>query len=231
MSQLDLATKALHVLASLSYFRGLDDDLLNALANVASRQIYEKGQVIFLEGELCVGLYVVEEGWLKGFITSPGGREQIIRYLNAGDVFNEVGVLISESKNLVTVQTLEPSKVWVIERQKLIRLMDEHPQLSRKISENLAERVIHLMGLIENLSLRTVENRLARLLLDSSSDGGMNRRTWFTQAEMAARLGTVADVVGRVLHSFEAGGLIRISRHRIEVLDRNRLEEKTKSVD
>lgn len=231
MTQLDLAAKALHVLSSLSYFQGLDEALLDALANVASRQSYKKEQIVFLEGEPCAGLYAVEEGWLKGFLTSPGGREQIIRLLSPGDVFNEVGILIPDAKNLVTVQALEPSKVWVIKRHKLMRLMDEHPRLCRKLSENLAQRVIHLMDMIEDLSLRTVDNRLARLLLDSSSDGGMNRRTWFTQAEMAARLGTVADVVGRVLHNFENEGLIRVSRHRIEILERARLEEMTKSRD
>ena len=158
MTQTISATKAFRALSSLSYFQGLDEDLLDALAKVALRQCFEKGQIVFLEGEPCTGLYVVEEGWLKGFITSTAGREQIIRYLSPGDVFNEVGVLIPEAKNLVTVQALEPSKVWMIERQKLVRLMDRHPQLCRKISENLAQRVIHLMDMIEDLSLRNVAN-------------------------------------------------------------------------
>jgi hypothetical protein len=48
---------------------------------------------------------------------------------------------------------------------------------------------------------------------------------------MAARLGTVADIIGRILHNFEADGLIRVSRHHIEILKRERLEEKTKSGD
>ena len=158
MTQTISVTKAFQALSSLSYFQGLDEDLLDALANVASRQSYKKRQIVFLEGEPCAGLYIVEEGWLKGFITSTAGREQIIRYLSPGDVFNEVGVLIPEAKNLVTVQALEPSKVWMIERQKLVRLMDRHPQLCRKISENLAQRVIHLMDMIEDLSLRDVAN-------------------------------------------------------------------------
>jgi CRP/FNR family transcriptional regulator len=167
---------------------------------------------------------------LKSVITSAGGREQIIRLVGPGQAFNEIGVLLRENRNLVTVQATEPSAVWVIHRQALLKLMDETPILCRIITQRLADRVVNLMKLVEDLSLRTVEGRLARLLIDQSIGEGM-RRHWATQAEMASRLGTVPDVINRALHKLETEGLIRIVRHQIEIVDHMRLEQRAETRD
>jgi CRP-like cAMP-binding protein len=120
----------------------------------------------------------------------------VIRFIGPGEVFNEIGVL-AEEKNLVTAQALEPSVVWDINREALLRLMETNPQLCRLIAQNLAKRVHHLMDLIEGLSLRTVEGRLAHLLLEQSNEGIVNRQRWATQAEIAAQVGSVPGVINR----------------------------------
>jgi CRP-like cAMP-binding protein len=109
--------------------------------------------------------------------------------------------------------------------------MDEHPPLCRTVTQNLANRVVHLVKLVEDLSLRTVEGRLARILLEQSTDDEKRRRCWATQAEMAARLGTVIDVVNRALHKLEEEGMIRIVRHQIEIVDPKHLEQKAATRD
>jgi CRP/FNR family transcriptional regulator len=154
----------------------------------------------------------------------------VIRFIGPGEVFNEIGVL-AEEKNLVTVQALEPSTVWVIQRGALLRLMETYPQLGRLIAQNLAKRVYHLMDLIEDLSLRTVEGRLARLLLEQSNEGNFNRQRWVTQAEIAAQIGSVPAVISRILHSLADEGLIRIERHQIHILNRQGLEAKASGGD
>lgn len=213
------------VISSLPYFSGLESCILKAIAGTVVLQKYEAGQVVFLDGEPCAGLYIVQQGRLKGFKHSSSGREQVIRFLGPGEAFNEIGVL-AEGKNLVTVQALEPSSVWIILREELLRLMDEYPPLCSLITQNLAKRVYHLMNLIEDLSLRTVEGRLAHLLLEQTSEGVVDHPRWATQEEIAEQLGTVRGVVNRVLHDLADEGLIRIERHRICVLNRQGLEKK-----
>ena len=93
--------------------------------------------------------------------------------------------------------------------------------------ENLASRARHLLALVEDLSLRTVSARLAKLLLaQEGGKGGSPRR--LTQQEMAAQVGTVREMVSRVLRRFEEGGLIRFERHRIIVLNREGLEREAR---
>ena len=211
-------------LSSAPLFSELDADVMDVVKGAATLHRYAAGETVFLQGDPCAGLYIVQEGWLKGIITSPSGREQIIRLLGPGDVFNEIG-LLTDGKNLVTVQALEDSTLWIIERETMLRLMNEHPRLCRAITRNLAERVLHLMRLVEDLSLRTVKSRMARILLENAVEGVINRRRWMTQTEMAARLGTVLDVVNRTLNTLADDGLICVERQRIQILDHKRLEE------
>lgn len=227
---MDATRDAVEVLSSIPYFIGLGLSILKALADAAVWRKYEAGQIVFLDGEPCAGLYIVQEGWLKGFKHAPTGREQVIRFIGPGEVFNEIGVL-DEEKNLVTVQALEPSTVWVIQRGALLRLMETYPQLCLLIAQNLAKRVYHLMDLIEDLSLRTVEGRLARLLLEQSNEGNVNRQRWATQAEIAAQIGSVPGVISRILHSLADEDLIRIERHQIHILNRQGLEAKASGGD
>jgi CRP/FNR family transcriptional regulator len=86
--------------------------------------------------------------------------------------------------------------------------------------------VLHLVKLVEDLSLRSVESRLARMLIDGSASGVIQRHRWTTQAEMAARLGTVPDVVNRALRKLVEEGAIELDRHQIRLLDPDLLRSK-----
>jgi len=88
-----------------------------------------------------------------------------------------------------------------------------------------------LMELIEDLSLRCVEGRVANMLLDQANEGIIIRRPWFTQTEIASRCGTVQGVVNRVLHKFVVRGFIRIDRSQIYILDSGELHRVALQVD
>ena len=91
------------------------------------------------------------------------------------------------------------------------------------VIRHLAERVLYYVGLVEDLSLRSVEARLAHTLLKHAQDSGgrltVPRRTWTTFDEMATRLGTVRDVLSRALRTLEEEGLLKVERHQIVILD------------
>jgi CRP-like cAMP-binding protein len=218
------------ILRAIPSYAGLDDAILEALESDAIQRNYDNGEVIFLEGDSCAGYHIVQKGWLKAIKISTTGREQIIQFLGPGKTFNEEAVIIG-STNQVTVEALEPSTIWIIQREDLLKIMDDNPALSKIITEELARRVTHLTNLIENLSLQTVEARLARIFLDHSNGEIMKRRRWSTQAEMAARLGTVPDVLNRALRRLAEEGLIQIQRHQIQILDRKGLERKAMQSD
>jgi CRP/FNR family transcriptional regulator len=122
------------------------------------------------------------------------------------------------------VTALETTRLWKIGREMMLQLLDSHPGLARLVIQDLARRVTHLISLVEDISLRSVEARLARLLLEQSVEDRVHRQKWATQAEMASRLGTVPDVLSRTLRKLVERGVISLARNEIQILDRQALE-------
>jgi CRP/FNR family transcriptional regulator len=215
--------EASQVLSAVSYFAELDPRTLEAITKSASARLYEPGQLVVLEGEPASGLYIVQYGWLKVSKIALDGREQILQFLGSGEVFNAVSIFTG-ALNPASVTALEATRLWMIGRDTMLNLLDTHPRMARQVIQDLAKRLTHLISLVEDLSLRTVEARLARLLLEQSAGDTVHRKKWATQSEMASRLGTVPDVVSRTLRKLAERGLIQIGRQEIRILDRSELE-------
>jgi CRP/FNR family transcriptional regulator len=206
-------------LRSVPYFEGLAPATLRELAGLATWHEYAPGAVVFFEGDASTGLYSVHTGWIKVIKLSPDGREQVLRYFGPGEVFSEIGMFLARP-NPATAIALEHSEVWQLHRDVLQPVLAAHPAVLLQVMANMADRIAYLAGLVGDLSLHTVEVRLARLLLDEGQAGVLQRQPWLTQAELAARLGTVPDVLSRALRIFADAGLIRVERRQIAILDR-----------
>lgn len=223
MSNDEMNSSAIEVLSRVPYFANLDAALLEMIAQQTRLQRYNPGQIVLLEGDQDVALYIVESGWLKAVKTSAEGREHVLHFIGPGEVFNAIGVF-AEDSNPATVIALEATSVWVIQQEAMLALFDQHPELGRIVIQRLAKRVQQLIQMVEDLSLRTIEARLARYLIEQSKAEQMTRPRWATQAEMANRLGTVPDVLNRALRSLVKDGLIRVERQQIHILDYAGLE-------
>ncbi len=212
-------------LRGLPMFAGADEASLAEMAASAAWHTYQPGQMVFLEGESAPALYVLERGWLKVVKVSPDGREQVLRFLGPGESFNEVGVFTNRPTPATAI-ALEEAGLWRIHKQTVQNVLLRHPRVALGVVERMAERVLQLVTLAADLSLRSVEARLARLLLEEARDGVMERRRWTTQAELASRLGTVPDVLNRALRGLSEAGLIQVDRRQIRILDREGLGQK-----
>lgn len=214
---------AQHLRAS-PYFRGLDERALRDLADHAACQEYAAGEVIFLEGDPSAGLCYLQSGWVKVVKTSPEGREQVLQFLGPGEVFNAIAVFTSRP-NPATALALEATRIWLLHRDAVADLVRHRPEVAQRLIEDMADRLVRLVELVEDLSLRSVTGRLARMLLDGAAGDVLHRPRWYTQAELAGQLGTVPDVVQRALGSLAAAGLIQVERQFIRIQDRPALEK------
>lgn len=208
-------------LKALPYFRSLSDDALEQLARALIARTLGKDAVVFLEGEPCEGLYFVREGAVKIFKLSSEGREQILSYVHRGGSFNEVAVF-DGGPNPANVIAVEPTQLWIVPRQVVIATLQKYPDVALAVIRNLGTRLRHLVNLVEDLALRQVSARLARLLLETATS---KTPLPLTQQEMAAHLGTVREMIGRSLRQMEARGLIRVEHGRITLVDRAGLEK------
>lgn len=212
-------------LQRVTLFKSLPDDVLARLVDVVHTRSYTPGETIIFEGDPCEAAYFVAEGQVRAYRLSPSGREQDMARLGPGQAFNTVPPFQTHGVNHATVAALTPVTVYVVARDDLVRLVAECPNLALALLQDFAHRLDHLTGLVEDLALRTVRQRMARFLLKHVGDSG-ETQGW-TQDEIAAHLGTVRDVVGRTLRAFAESGLVRLDRQRIVLLDREGLEIET----
>jgi CRP/FNR family cyclic AMP-dependent transcriptional regulator len=222
------------VLRQVPYFARLDATFLKELAGQIHERKYKAGEVILLEGERCEGLYFVISGRVKVFKVSGEGKEQVLRILGPGRTFNDVPVC-DGGLNPGSIATLEPSTIGHIPKGTALALVEKHPQVAMAVIHLLAARLRALTLMIEDLSLRGVVARVAKVLLDCTrghqtlveGEGGACAR--LTQHQIAAMTGSVREVVQRALKALEKDGVIRLERARVVVLDPNALERWSES--
>ena len=212
-------------LQTFDFLRGLDEPTLARLADSAIWKVYPPNAVVFWEGDVESNLFYMQYGSLKAIKTATDGREQVLRFIHEGEVFNEIGVL-AKKPNPATAVALEESGIWLIPREVLEVIVLEHPQTAMRIIENMADKFIHLVALAADLSLKTVEARFANLLLEEVEEDVIERRRWTNQTELAARLGTVPDVLSRVIRELTKAGLIEMDRQQIHIVNRAGLAER-----
>lgn len=210
-------------LQQIPYFNGLNEPTLSEIAQASIERRYASGEMIFSEGEISLGLYYVQSGWVKVIKTSIDGREHILRFVGPEEAFNELGIFAARP-NSASAIALESSEVWLVPHEILVGLLNRHPEFSIRLIENLANRITYLVGMVADLSLRPVVSRLAQLLLDEAKDNVFSRPTWYTQAQFAARIGTVPDVLQRALSGLVADEIIELQRQQIRILNRPALE-------
>jgi CRP/FNR family cyclic AMP-dependent transcriptional regulator len=196
-----------------------------AMARHSVRRTYREQETIFLEGDPVAGWFLVESGVVKISRFSKDGREHIIHFLRDGATFNDVAVL-DGGPNPVTAIAQADAILHVISRRDLQRLAQEFPELGWALAGSIARRARFLVNQVQDLSMRNVRGRLACLLLEEAArENETAVPRMLTQDDMAARLGTVRDVVGRALRGLAADGIITFDRHQIVILDTDQLSE------
>jgi CRP/FNR family transcriptional regulator, cyclic AMP receptor protein len=200
-------------------------EILQKLADGMALVQYNPGEVICWQAEECRGLYILEKGKVKLYKLSSTGRELIIRILESGASFNEVPIF-DRGGNEVNVAAMEESEVWLIEKTILQQMTRQSSELAQAVIANLTSNLRTLVRLVEEVSFYQVTNRLARLLIQLPEEqlcGSKAQR--LTQDTMAARLGTVREVLARSLRDLDRSGAIRVRRGKIYIVNAALLDE------
>jgi CRP/FNR family transcriptional regulator len=206
------------ILKSNQYFDDLPDKLLKEISEQMSLDVYQRGDVLLWEGDVCEGLCILEQGSAKIFRISPQGRQYIVRILQEGDTFAEVPAF-DGGNSPVNVEALEVCRVWVINSEMLRGLVLAHPEFSKKVLDNFGKMLRGMVRMVSEMAFYQVTHRLARLI-EEDLPQEKNIPQW-TQEQLAARLGTVREVVARSLKELERSGAIKIEDRRIQIADKD----------
>jgi CRP/FNR family transcriptional regulator len=216
MKSIEMTTKErINVLRDNEYFDDLPETMLTEISEHMYLREYQRGDVLFWEGDPCDGLYIVKRGSAKIFRVSPQGRQYIVRILQEKDTFSEVPAF-DGAPNPVNVEALENCHVWVIDDKILRELISSYPQFAQKVLANFGRMLRGMVHKVSEMAFYQVTHRLARLIAEMSEEKSVPQ----TQEQLAARLGTVREVVARSLKELERSGAIKIEGRRIQIADK-----------
>lgn len=216
---------------AIPYFDALDDAAALRLAAEWSARSYGPRAFIFRAGDDPRGFYFVRRGRVRILRMGRDGREQTLRLAMAGDTFGEVPVLDHQPAP-ATVETLEPAEIVFIPAESFVRSIREQPEVALRVLLHFAHRIRSFTELVEQISLQTVQARLARYLYQVAreegrpgAEGGVVIRRPITQQDMASIVGSVREVVSRNLRQLQEDGVLSVTRKEIIVHDMAALRE------
>ncbi len=203
-------------------FTDLSEDELSIVAQRVISREYEAGVILFLEGDVCRELLIVKEGRVKLLKTSPNGRQQLIGMERAGNSLSEVPVFDGDT-HATTAKAASPVVLLCIDAEHFRGICLRHPKVALKVIKVLGHRLRRMGELVEHLSFSTVRGRLVAYLVHLAEESGRPSDTGIifelheNNEELAARLGTVRELVSRNLGRLYSDGLIHMKRRTVTI--------------
>lgn len=211
------------VLAQVPYFAALPPAELRELARRCASRTFAVEAALFEEGDPCHGLFVVAEGAVEVRQISPRGRAQVFHTEGPAATLGEAP-LFDRGGYIATAVATAPTRALFLPRAHVLALCRRHPSVALAMLEALSRRVRAFAEIVGDLAFRPVAERVARYL----ASAGARRRSGevdlpLTQAQVAARLGTVRELVARALAELARTGVIARRRSTIVIRDPERL--------
>lgn len=223
------AQDKLIALQKADLFSQVPEDALKSFAELTSERRFRRGEILFTAGDIAIGLFVIVSGSLRAFRQTPEGREQTIHVETAGATLAEVPVF-DGGPYPSTVEAEEDTVTLFLPKAAVRRFLLDNPEAALSALAVLAKRLRHVAGLAEKLSLQDVAQRLADMLIEEAitQTGDLKNGTSFSMPlhhqSIAARLGSVREVITRHLHKLVDEGVVSARGHRIVVLDAEALQ-------
>jgi CRP-like cAMP-binding protein len=216
-------------LSEIALFAALSPSELQGLAQRAVEKRYAADDMLFWEGEPCLGIFLIIQGSVKIFRTSPGGREVMLSIESAPATVAELP-LFDGGAYPASVRVVDPVVSLFINKNDFQQFCRQNPDVALKVLAVVGRRLRHLVGLVESMTFGSVTQRLARMLLDAAKASGSDTFDLpATHQELASRLGTVREVVSRNLGRFRAQGLIAIQDRQVQIVNRAGLQQEAEA--
>ena len=201
-------------------FSGLADEELAGLAGLAIERHFKPGEFIVWEDDAPDWFYIVQEGQVKILKHSSLGKEFIIAFFSAGEMFGEVAVFENRPYP-ASAQAVYEVKVLAIGSKDFLSFLAANPPVALRIIGVLSGRLREAQGRLKDLAGERAQQRLATILLMLDSKFG--KTLPFTRKEIADMAGTTTETAIRVLSRLNKGGIIRSTRGKIAILDETKL--------
>ncbi len=217
------------VLRRSALFRRVSAEDRQRVAAVSSVRAFEKGDVLFSEGDASDLMFTVVTGRVKVFKTTARGTDVILELFGPGDPVGAVAVYESRPYPASGV-ALDPTTCLVIPRQAFFALLESYPTLVRGLLVGLTHRLVELTNRVTELSGGRIEGRLARFFLKLANDVGHRREDGLfiplvlSRQELADMTGTTIETSIRIMSRWSKDDVVRTEKDGFVLANRSALE-------
>jgi CRP/FNR family transcriptional regulator len=177
------------------------------------------GYTVYAEADTG-GLAVVLDGLLRVYMHASDGRQVTVRYARAGDLLGVPSLVGGPAP--VFVQAIVPAIVFVFDADRVKRVARADASITWAFAEESVHRLYDVLEELAGNTFASVRQRVARHLLDLAASHPASRgalTAFVSQQDLANSVGSVREVVARVLAELRAERLVRTSPGRVEILD------------
>jgi CRP-like cAMP-binding protein len=211
---------------SNSIFRHLDSEELGLINDSKTVEQFKRGSVMYRESSRINGCYCIERGIIKVYKTGIDGKEQIIRFAQAGDIIGFRSVLSNELA-CTSAEVLDDAITCYIPSETLVYLVKNNGNFSIDLMQLTCKELGEANAYITDIAQKTVRERLAEILIHLRNEFGLDDNNILqislTREELANIVGTATESVIRLLSEFKQDCLIELNGRKIRILDESGL--------
>jgi len=202
---------------------------LEGLDHIKHATAYPEGAMIFVEGQVSRGVYILCQGRAKLMTTNSDGRSLIVKIAQPGDILG-LHAVVSGRPYELTVETLQPSQLSFVGREDFLRFLKSHGDACLQAAQQLSQDCQSAYDVIRSIGLsHSVSEKMARLLLQWSNDakvmdGAIRLKLSLTHEEMAQLIGTSRETVTRTLSQFKKQRLLELTGSTLIIRNKAALE-------
>ncbi|HJV21706.1 MAG TPA: Crp/Fnr family transcriptional regulator [Holophagaceae bacterium] len=221
--------QAIQHLRSITFLAGIPPAAAEELASLSQIRRYEDGQRVYGIGDKVPGIFVVVRGSLKIFRTDGRGHVQVLDFLKAGQCVGEVPVF-DGSPIASNAEAHGETELWLVPADALRRVAHRTPEVAEAMIQHFAGKIRHLVSLVDALSLHSVPERVAQLLLEEQVKNPTRTLVEFaeTQEDLAQCIGASREAFSRALRLLTDLGLIQSTFPVVRILDVPKLQRYAK---
>lgn len=200
------------------------------LNEIKSTAVYPKGAMLFIEGQMPRGVFVLCSGKVKLSTTSREGKTIITKISDSGDVLG-LNAVISSRPYEVTAEMMEPGQANFIPRDSLMLMLKDFPEAAMRMAQQLSRNYFTAYEEIRTLGLAaSPSEKFAKLLLSWSTkttqnDGSSQVKLTLTHEEIAEIIGTTRETVSRLFSEFKKKQLMQSKGATLVIRNRVALEK------
>ena len=224
----------LYVTSRISLFAGLAETEIYALTTSMERRSFRRKEVIYHNHDMPTGLYIILKGEAKTRIVLPDDRQITFHIFRPGGYFGMHSLLAEEQRSTDAV-AVTPCDTLFFPRDDFLAFLDTHPSATHELLRVMAGMYRSAARRMQDLALLDVRSRvakeLAHLAVGAAGQRGRAEEVCLniSQDELASLVGATRESTNKWLRFFEHEGWIQLRRGNIQVLQLDKLEERTEN--